>query len=64
MNVKDIRHSAEPLLSDLSRLEVEIAIAKFKKYKSPDNDQVPAQLIQTGNETLQSEIHKLIIYLE
>jgi hypothetical protein len=40
--------------------EVEIAITKLKKYKSPDNDQIPAELIQAGGETLYSEIHKLI----
>jgi hypothetical protein len=36
-NVSDVRqievHTAEPLVPSLSRLEVEIAIAKLKKYK-------------------------------
>jgi hypothetical protein len=41
-------------------LEVEIAIAKLKKYKSPGSDQIPADLIQAGGEILLSEIHKLI----
>jgi hypothetical protein len=41
-------------------LEVETATAKLKKYKSPGSDQIPAELIQAGGETLQSEIHKLI----
>jgi hypothetical protein len=39
-NVSDVRqievHTTEP---DPSRLEVEIAIAKLKKYKSPDTVQ-------------------------
>jgi hypothetical protein len=35
-------------------------IAKLKKYKSPGSDQIPAELIQAGGETFQSEIHKLI----
>jgi sorting nexin-29 len=39
---------------------VEIAIAKLKKYKSPGNDQIPAELIQAGGEILLSAIHKLI----
>jgi hypothetical protein len=39
---------------------VEIAIAKFKKYKSPGSDQIPAELIQAGSEMLLSAIHKLI----
>jgi hypothetical protein len=29
-------------------------------YKSPGVDQIPAELIQAGGETLRSEIHKLI----
>jgi hypothetical protein len=32
----------------------------MKKYKSSGSDQIPADLIQAGGETLQSEIHKLI----
>jgi hypothetical protein len=47
--------------SVLSRLEVEIAIAKLKKYETPGGDQIPAELIQAGGETLLSVIHKLII---
>jgi hypothetical protein len=39
-------HTAEPLVSGPSRLEVEIANAKLKKYKSPGSDQIPAELIQ------------------
>jgi hypothetical protein len=41
-------HMAEPLVPGPSRLEVEIAIAKLKKYKSPGSDQIPAELIQAG----------------
>jgi hypothetical protein len=41
-NVSDVRqievHTAEPLVPGSSPLEVEIAIAKSKKYKSPDSD--------------------------
>jgi hypothetical protein len=40
--------------------EGEIAIEKLKSYKSLDSDQVPGELIQTGGEILQSEIHKSI----
>jgi hypothetical protein len=50
----------EPIVPGPSRLEVEIAIAKLKKYKSPGSDQIPAELIQTGGEMLLSTIHKLI----
>jgi hypothetical protein len=62
-NVSDVRqivHTAEPLVPGPSRLEVEIAIAKLKKYKSPDSDQIPAELIQAGGEMLLSTIYKLI----
>jgi hypothetical protein len=63
-NASDVRqievHMAEPLVPGPSRLEVEIAIAKFKKYKLPGSDQIPAELIQTGDEMLLSVIQKLI----
>jgi hypothetical protein len=45
-------HTAEPLVPGPSRLEDEIAIAKLKKYKSPSSDQIPAELIQAGDEML------------
>jgi hypothetical protein len=32
----------------------------LKKYKSPGSDQILAELIQAGGETLWSEIYKLI----
>jgi hypothetical protein len=50
---------AEPLIPGPSRLEVEIAIAKLKTYKSPGSHQIPAELIQAGGEMLLSAIHKL-----
>jgi hypothetical protein len=45
---------------DPSPFDVEIAIAKLKKYKSPDSDRIPADLIQVRGETLLSEVHKII----
>jgi hypothetical protein len=56
---KDI-HTAEPLGPDPSLVEVEIAIGKLKSYKSPGTDNIPAELIKAGGETLFSEIHRLI----
>jgi hypothetical protein len=50
------RHTAEPLVSEHSSSEFEIAIEKINRYKSPGIDQIPAELIHT----LRSEIHKLI----
>jgi hypothetical protein len=62
--VSDVRqieiHTAEPLVPDPSPSEVEIAIAKLKRYKSPGSDEIPAELIQAGGEILSSKIHKLI----
>jgi hypothetical protein len=63
-NVSDVRqievHMAEPLVPGPSRLEVDIAIGKLKKYKSSGSDQIPAELIQAGGKILLSVIHKLI----
>jgi hypothetical protein len=43
-------HTAEPLIPDPSPFEDGIAIAKLKSYKSPGNDQMPAELTQAGGE--------------
>jgi hypothetical protein len=53
-------HTAEPFVPEPSASEVENATGKLKRYKSPGIDQIPAELIQAGGETLHSEIHKLI----
>jgi hypothetical protein len=37
-------HTAELLVADPSLSEVEIAIAKLKRYKAPGSDQIPAEL--------------------
>jgi hypothetical protein len=48
-NVSDVRqievHIAEPIVPGPSCLEVEIAIAKLRKCKSPSSDRIPAELI-------------------
>jgi hypothetical protein len=63
-HVSDVRqievHTAELLVRGPSRIEVEIAITKLKKYKSPGSDQIPAKLIQAEGELLLSATHKLI----
>jgi hypothetical protein len=53
-------HTAEPFVPEPSASEAEVAIGKLKRYKSPGVDQIPAELIQAGMETLRSEVHKLI----
>jgi hypothetical protein len=48
----------EALVPGPSRLEVEIAIAKFKNYKSPSSGEIPAELIQARGEILLSAIQR------
>jgi hypothetical protein len=52
-NVSDVRqieiHTAEPLVSGPSHLEVEVAIAKLKKYKYPGSDQILAGVYYCTN---------------
>ena len=63
--VSDVRqtdiHTAEPLVSEPSALEDELAIEKLKSHKSPGVDQIPAELIKAGDGTIRCVIHKLII---
>jgi hypothetical protein len=62
--VNDVRqaeiHTAEPLVPEPSDSEVEMAIEKIRRHKSPGTDQIPAQLIKAGGRTIRSEIHRLI----
>jgi hypothetical protein len=52
---------AEPSVPEPSIVEVDTAIGKFKCYKPLiRSDQIPAELIKAGGETLYSEIHRLI----
>jgi hypothetical protein len=52
-------HTAEPFVAQPSASEVDAAIGELKRYQSP-GDQIPAELIQAGGETLRSVIHKVI----
>jgi hypothetical protein len=54
---------AQPLVPEPSASEAEVAIRKLKRYKLQGSDQIPAELIQAGVETLHSEIHKLIMLI-
>jgi hypothetical protein len=49
-------HTVERLVPGPSRFEVEIAISKMKKFKSPGSE-----LIQSGGEILQSPVYKTLI---
>jgi hypothetical protein len=46
------KHAAEPLIPELSCFEIEIAIKKLKRYKSPSTTQIPGELFQAGGTTL------------
>jgi hypothetical protein len=54
-------HTAEPLVTEPSAFEVETAIEKLKRHKSPGIDQIPAELIITGGRKIRSEFTKLTI---
>jgi hypothetical protein len=45
-------HTAEPFVTQPSASEEEAATAKWKSYKSPGVDQIRAETIQAGAETL------------
>jgi hypothetical protein len=55
-NVIDVRqeevHTAEPLVPVPGHVEVEIAFAKLKKYKSLGSNKILAELIEAGGETV------------
>jgi hypothetical protein len=60
-DIKQIEiHTAEPIVPGSNHLEVELAIAKLKKYKSPSSGQIPAEMSQAGGETFVYMIHRLI----
>jgi hypothetical protein len=52
-------HTAEPFVPGPSASEVEAAIGKMTRCKSPGVDQIPAELTQAGGETWHLEVHKL-----
>jgi hypothetical protein len=42
---------------------IENTIGKLKAYKSSGTEQIPAELIQAGDNTLHSEVHEIINYI-
>jgi len=53
-------HTAQPLVPEGSASEMEMAMEKPNRYKSPGTEQIPAELIKAGSWAIRSEIHKLI----
>jgi hypothetical protein len=52
--------TAEPIVTEPSAFEVEIAVEKMKRHKSPGIDQIRTELIKAGGRKIRSEIHTLI----
>jgi hypothetical protein len=52
--------TAELIVLEPSLVKIEITIRKFKRYKSPETEKIPAELTKAQGETLCSEIHRLI----
>jgi hypothetical protein len=54
--VNDVRktetHTAEPLVSEPSTCEVELAIERLKRHKSPGFNQILAEMIKAGGRTI------------
>jgi hypothetical protein len=46
LSVADRIHTAEPLVHDPGPFEVEIPLAKLKRYKFLGGDQIPAVLVE------------------
>jgi len=56
-------HTAESLVPEPSAFEVELAIEKLKRHKSPGIDQIPAEMIKAVDRTIHSEIYKLTNFI-
>ena len=66
-SVNDVRQTAirtaEPLMPEMSAFEVEMAIEKLKRQKSPGTDQIPAEFIKAGVEQFALRSINLLILL-
>ena len=53
-------HATKLIVLEPSAFDIEVAIGKLKRYKSPDIHEIPAEMIKAGRRTIISEIHKLM----
>jgi hypothetical protein len=53
-------HTVEPLVPESNTLEVEMAIEKLKRHRSPGLNQILAELIKEGGRAICSEFFKPI----
>ena len=62
--VSDVRqtdiYTAGPLVPEPSAFEIEMAIEKLKRHKSPGTDQTPTKLIDAGGRKIRFEIPELM----
>jgi hypothetical protein len=59
--VKQIEmHTADAFVLQPSASDLEVAIGNLERYKSADVDQIQAEMIQAGGETLRSKNRELI----
>jgi hypothetical protein len=49
-----------PLVAEPGAFEADMSVEKFKRNKSPGNNQIPSELIKASDSTIRSEIQKLI----
>jgi hypothetical protein len=56
-------HTAELLVPQSCHFEVENRNVKLKNHKTPDSEQIPADVIKVGGEILHSDIHEPIKYI-
>jgi hypothetical protein len=56
-------HTAEALVPKPDAFEVEVAIVKPERHKSPGIDQIPAELIKAGSKRIRSKVHKFINFI-
>jgi hypothetical protein len=56
-------HTAEPLVTEPSASEFELAIDKIKSHKLPVIDQITAELIKAGRRTISFQIRKFITFI-
>jgi hypothetical protein len=52
--------TTEPVVPEPSASEIEMAIEKTKRHKSPGIDQIQSELIKAGGNTIRYEIHERI----
>jgi hypothetical protein len=56
-------YSPKPFVPEPSYFQVEIAVGRLKRFKSPGICQILAELFQAAGNTLRSEIHRLTNYI-